>query len=346
MVMTTTITANEILLSDLKIGLIIPVRNRKHYTEAILAQLTQQIDSVKQTPNDKATIAIIVIDDGSSDGTPELIQQSFPQVHLLHGNGELWWAGAIAQGMAYATEQLQVHYLVWLNDDIVLTDDFIDRLIAQCHQNGTAKTITGGIIRDQTHRDWVVFGGVITSQLITTLDPFQENPVLQVDTLNGNIALMPASVVTDLGLPDIKRFRHYGGDYEYICRAKAAGYKIQLSSYLQASTDYKASDVIRYMPLWMQLYLSPTWSQKWQVFQNLTNRKSPHNVEHMVNSIYRSQPQVPRWKYAWFYAKKLVKLFGSEWVPRSVRRQWVETYLQKLHIPTDMAHALLENRHS
>ncbi|MGC1309716.1 MAG: glycosyltransferase [Phormidesmis sp.] len=318
-------------------GITIPVRNRIALTTAILEQLTTQVAAQNLAP---AEVQIIVVDDGSSDGTPGIVKRRFPNVHLLHGDGDLWWTGAIAQAMTYAADVLKTDYIIWLNDDIVLADDFIDQVIAHC-QNPEAMVLTGGVICDRQHPHWIVFGGVIASQLINDIQQF-DRPVLNVDTLNGNIAILPTRIIADIGLPDTARFRHYGGDFEYICRAKRNGYKAELSSYLQATTEYRPADVIRYMPLWIQWATSARLVDKWRVLQSLSNRRSPHNVEHMVNSIHRAEPSVPKWKYAFFYCRKLVKIIGSELVPWSVRRDRIQAYFQSQNIPPDIAQAVLQ----
>lgn len=318
----------------------IPVRNRKPFTHSILQQLTTQIaQQVALQQLHPSSAHIVVVDDDSTDGTPELITQKFPDVHLLKGDGNLWWTGAIAKAMTFATDTLKADYIVWLNDDITLADNFISQLMKYCQQP-TDKTLVGGIVRDQTHPDWIVFGGVVSSRLINDVAQFDQ-PQIRVDTLNGNITVMPACIIEDIGLPDVQRFRHYGGDFEYICRAKAKGYTAQLSSELCATTDYRPTDVIRYMPLWIQWATSPQWSQKWQVLKNLSNRRSPHNVEHMVNSIHRAKLFVPKWKYVTFYCRKLVKIIGSELIPWTVRQRRIQSYFQRQNIPADIAQAVL-----
>jgi glycosyltransferase involved in cell wall biosynthesis len=332
------ITSDFAATRTIHIGVIIPVRNRRPITQAILTQLSQQIE----TQAGKHTLEVIVVDDDSNDGTAAMIEQEFPQVHLLKGNGNLWWTGAIALGMTYAIDHLQVHEIVWLNDDITLADDLITQLIWQSQRTWHRKIITGGIICDRNHPHWVVFGGIKASQPITSLQAFDQTPVLNVDALNGNLVLMSTQVIKDIGLPDTKRFLHYGGDYEYICRAKAAGYQVQLSSLLKAQTDYQLKDILRYSPLWIQWYFSTNWAEKKAVLGNLRDRKSPHNVEHMVNSIYRQLNSVPQWRYTWFYLKKLIKIIGSEFVPRTIRKRHAEAYFQKLNIPADITQLVLK----
>ncbi len=318
-------------------ALVLPVRNRKAYTSAILQQLSCQITDT----TDAQTIDVVVVDDGSTDGTVELITNNFGDVHLVKGDGNLWWTGAISTGMDYIQKHLHTDYIVWLNDDITLADDFIPQLIQVCQRNLHKKVITGGIVCDQSHPDWIVFGGVIASRPINNMQQFSQTTTLQVDALNGNIAVLPTQLISGIGLPNVERFRHYGGDYEYICRAKEAGYKVQLSSQLKATTDWQPNDVIRYMPLWIQWYISRSPASKLAVLKSLTNRKSPHNVEHMVNSMHRQSSQVSRWTYSLFHIKKLIKLIGSEFIPPSIRRKHIEAYFQNHNVPQDVVQSVL-----
>lgn len=324
------------------VGITIPVHNRKEFTIAILQQLTEQIDRLVGLQKLGADVVqIIVVDDGSSDGTAEIIAEKFSRVHLLTGTGDLWWTGAIGEGMTYAAEVLKTDYIVWLNDDIQLVDNFIDEMMGFCGDS-EAKVLTGGIICDRLHPDWIVFGGVIASQSIHHMTRFV-NPLLNVDTLNGNIAILPTRIIADIGLPDMNRFRHYGGDFEYICRAKKNGYTVHLSRNLLAMTDYGPADVIRYMPLWIQWAVSDRLLDKWRVLMTLSNRRSPHNVEHMVNSIYRAEASVPRWRYVVFYCRKLVKIIGSGLVPWSMREQRIRAYFESHNVPPDVAQVVLKN---
>lgn len=71
------------------IYIIIPVHNRKHFTRECLLSLRKQTFQ---------NFKVIVVNDGSSDGTGEMIEKEFSDVILLKGDGNLWWTGATNLG--------------------------------------------------------------------------------------------------------------------------------------------------------------------------------------------------------------------------------------------------------
>ena len=72
------------------------------------------------------TVAAVLMDDGSTDGTAEAVRQRHPWVEVLVGQGDLFWN----RGMHAAQAQAMRHafdYLLWLNDDTALHDDALAR---------------------------------------------------------------------------------------------------------------------------------------------------------------------------------------------------------------------------
>ena len=132
------------------IYIIIPVHNRMEFTRQCLNSLTQQT---------YRKFKIIVIDDGSSDGTSDMIQKEFPEVVLLNGDGNLWWTGATNLGIEYVLEQAdQDGYILTLNNDTVVRSDYIQTLL-----NSAAKyprSLIGSISVSNEDHSTIVDGGV------------------------------------------------------------------------------------------------------------------------------------------------------------------------------------------
>lgn len=318
------------------LSIVIPVRNRKDYTNTILSQIHQQI-----LPKNGNRIGVVVVDDGSTDGTQELVRRTFPQVHLIQGNGSLWWTGAIVQGMQYAIDRLATDYFVWLNDDISISEDFMFQLEDICNSPISKSAIIGGIVCDTIYPNWIVFSGMVNKQLIRSFDYFANQDIMEVDTLNGNMAIIPRTIVDKIGLPDAERFRHYGGDFEFIFRARKAGFKVLLSSRIQATTDYHIGDFIRYMPPWMQWYFQRSLSQRKAILKGFTSLKSHYNIWHMVNINHCGSESIPTWKYTVYYGRQILKVFASNfWSKQKIQRD-IEDYFKQQNAPQPIVQELL-----
>lgn len=321
------------------ISIVIPVRNRKKFTNNILSQIYQQI-----LPKNSNNIWVVVVDDGSTDGTQDLIRAKFPQVHLIQGDGSLWWTGAIYLGMKYAIDKLATDYFVWLNDDISISEDFIIQVEEICNSPVSQSSVISGIVCDKIHPDWIVFSGMVNKQLIRSFDYFASQDIIEVDTLNGNIAIIPRTIVDKIGLPDAERFRHYGGDFEFLFRAKKAGFKVLLSSRIQAKTDYQISDFIRYMPPWMQWYFQRSLSQRKAILTGFTNLKSHYNIWHMVNINHCDYDSIPKWKYAVYHWRQILKVIASNfWSKRKIKCD-IEDYFKQQNVPDGIIQELLNQK--
>ncbi|MBU3702090.1 MAG: glycosyltransferase, partial [Acidimicrobiia bacterium] len=72
---------------------------------------------------------VVLVDDGSSDGTAEAIADEFPQV-VVHRNpaGDLYWARAMAVGAQLAIER-GADALWMVNDDVEFDPDALARTV-------------------------------------------------------------------------------------------------------------------------------------------------------------------------------------------------------------------------
>lgn len=327
----------------LKISIVIPVRNRKEYTKNILSQLFSQIAQLQET---HSAIDIIVIDDGSTDGTREFIKDQFPNVHLIEGDGSLWWTGAIVRGMQYAMENLETDYFIWLNDDIYLLEEFILNLTRICLSSRYKTTIVGGIVRDRTYTDWIVYGGIENRRPISNISRFGTCSEIKVDFLCGNVVVIPRIVVDTIGLPNAVKLPHHGSDYMYTMAAKKAGFEAILTDRLQATTDYQIEDFFRYMPYWIQWYFQPDLLKRWKIIKGLISLKSNQNIWMIVNthSSNRSSQNTPVWNYIFCYFNKLFRLLVIDFISKNKVESRIQEYFLSQSPPQEIIDEIVRLR--
>lgn len=191
--------------------ILIPVHNRRETTLTCLEYLHKT--GVLQQ------YYVVVIDDGSTDGTTDIVLQQYPDTLIVSGNGDLWWTGAIALGMEYAAE-LNAEYFIWLNDDCLPTKDALFQMVS--YMRNHPRTIVAPTCYLETP------GGSLVKQdnAFIRQTSFAADPgeILEAEGLSGWCVGIPSVVLHEIGVPDAKRFPHYSGDDTYIYRATQTGF--------------------------------------------------------------------------------------------------------------------------
>lgn len=206
------------MIPEVPTALVIPVHNRREVTRACLARLREL--------GVEAWASLIVVDDGSTDGTAEMLGAEFPKVTVLPGNGGLWWAGAIVLGMRHAIAQ-GARCVVWLNDDCLPDPGSIEVLVRTAHESGG---ICGALCRGTDGRAVAYAGGWMRG---TWPAPLKELPAgtgerLPVEWLHGNLVALPERCWQVLGLPRADRMPHNLADIAYTYAAHRAGLPVFL----------------------------------------------------------------------------------------------------------------------
>ena len=177
--------------------------NRKEKTLACLKSLYRIMPEVD----------VYLADDGCTDGTAEAVKTLFPEVHVIQGNGTLYWNQGMLAAWKEAVKGDYDEYL-WLNDDVDLYPDFYNELKACC-PNGDC--IVSGLIED-FGKTRILYGGYDASkQLVQATGQSQD-----IRWMNGNVVLVPKAVVNRIGLLD-PYFVHDLGDVDYGMRAWECG---------------------------------------------------------------------------------------------------------------------------
>lgn len=92
----------------------------------------------------------IVVDNGSTDGSVDLIKEKFPSVKLILANKNL----GFAQGNNLGYKKSKGDYILLLNNDCIVTKNFLDKLILYLKKKPTVGIIQPTILfyRPGTHR--------------------------------------------------------------------------------------------------------------------------------------------------------------------------------------------------
>lgn len=207
---------------DPQVFVVIPVHDRCGLTRACLGSLAKQTYR-RQT--------VIVVDDGSTDGTAGMLATEFTEAVVLHGNGRLWWAGATNLGVRWALERAETQDLVLtMNNDSTVDPEYLERLVgtsrerphaligSACVPDAEPGTITEAAVR---------FNRLTGASRIDGAGPRGgDRRLYPADLLSGRGTLVPIVVFSALGLYDAVRLPHYGADNELSMRAKVAGYDL------------------------------------------------------------------------------------------------------------------------
>ena len=206
-----------------RVAVLITCHNRRELTLASLSAL------FRQRPIGDLEIEVFLVDDGCTDGTGEAVRAQFPCIHVLRGNGSLYWNGGMRLAFAVAMKMGFDAY-IFLNDDTILYKDAIVRQVLLARERLAAGTPAIVVGSTRSHRTGCQsYGGILRRTRGLTLrfacvEAHPSQPI-ECDTFHGNFVLVPAEVATELGNLD-EHFQHQFGDIDYGLRARDAGFAL------------------------------------------------------------------------------------------------------------------------
>lgn len=242
-------------MSKKKLAIIIPIYNRLKITIQGIKDLFEKLHDYQKNLT-FFDIQVIIVDDGSTDGSSDWIKSNYEDIHLLMGDGNLWWSGAINKGAKYAIEKIDSEYiLLWL-DDIMADDQYFDFLEREVKKYPLC--IIGSHIKDyKSKKTWakmMCFNKLtgISKYCSDKHDCSAVYKYLHYKWFAGMGTLIPKNVILDVGYWDAINFPHYFGDTQFCIDAYKKGYKFKMCDELKVynKTEYssfQAKDWISFM---------------------------------------------------------------------------------------------------
>lgn len=205
------------------IHIVIPVFNRKEYTKACLESLQAQTNQ---------EFKVVIVDDGSTDGTEQMLKEEFPEVDVLRGDGNLFWTAGVNMGIRHALK-MGAENIMTMNNDIIVDKGLIENMY-RWHKEKPAALL--GALEMDADTGQPIFGGERldwkrskVQQLLDVLPENERKGLHQVTHLPGRGLFIPRVVFEKIGLFDEDRFPHYIADYDYTHTARRAGFELYVN---------------------------------------------------------------------------------------------------------------------
>jgi len=183
---------------------------------------------------------IIVVDNGSSDGSVALIEERYPEVELIRNLRNEGYAGGVNPGFERAIER-GASYAAPFNNDAIADKDWLKQLVAYLDKHpetgiAACKLLTAdGKALDSTG-DYYTVWGLPYPRGRGESDINKYDAETDVFAASGGASLYRVDMLKQIGLFD-ERFFAYYEDVDLSFRAQLAGWKV---AYVPAAKAYHA----------------------------------------------------------------------------------------------------------
>jgi hypothetical protein len=216
------------------VSIIIVNRNTRDILRDCLSSVFKQTQGIE--------FEVIVIDNGSSDRSIEMVEAEFPQVIVIANAENRGFAAANNQGIAVAKGR----YVLLLNSDTIILDDVIKKTVLFADAHREAAVVCCRVLNtDKTlQQTCFMFPSVLNMLLAATylykLFPqnrffgrermtwWNRDSVSEVDVATGCFMLVRRQAIEKIGLMD-ERFFVYGEETDWCYRFKKNGWKIMFA---------------------------------------------------------------------------------------------------------------------
>jgi N-acetylglucosaminyl-diphospho-decaprenol L-rhamnosyltransferase len=184
-------------------------------------------------------LEVVVVDNGSSDGSPELLRERFPEVRLVELGRNLGFGPALNRAVA----EHPADPLILLNNDVECEPRFIEALLDAAAEGADC---VAGVLVQEAAPELIDSAGVVADRTLMGFDYLHGEPLgaaLRAPPPlgpTGGAALYRLDAFRGVGGFDERIFLYYE-DLDLALRLRAAGARCELAGEARALHAYSAS---------------------------------------------------------------------------------------------------------
>lgn len=179
---------------------------------------------------DYPNFEIVLVDNGSVDGSAEKLLANAPEIRLIRNATNLGFAGGCNVGIRDALHR-GTDYVLLLNNDTIVAPDFLSQMVSFTESDEKIGAVSPKVLffdhpdrlnyAGGEQRPWRLFPKVFG---LRQLDDGRYDKIREVSLLTGCAFLIKAEVVSKIGVMEEIYF-HFYEDIEWSLRVLKAGYK-------------------------------------------------------------------------------------------------------------------------
>lgn len=209
-------------------AIVIPSWNTRELLSACLGSLAATRDDL--------ALETIVVDNGSTDGSAQMVRAEFPDARVIQNTDNVGFARACNQGIAATTAP----YVLLLNSDARVVAGSV-RAMVSCAQARPRSAVVGGLIRNEDgsfQASFIDFPSMVQELLMLTglgrllygpwypsHDAQEHGGAVRVAWVTGAAMLVRRAAMTEVGGFD-ERFFMYAEEMDLCCRCIRAGWEV------------------------------------------------------------------------------------------------------------------------
>jgi GT2 family glycosyltransferase len=201
-------------------------------------------------------LEVIVVDNGSTDGSPEMVRREFPQVRLLEAGQNL----GIARGKNLGLRAASAEFVLVADDDVLVYPEQLEALLRVARENPQAAVVAPMKVDDRgeplyTHHvpgpstlgfahflvaEWSL--QELARRVKRTVGwgeraPHESKTLVEIPFVGGGVMLVRAEAMRQVGLLDENIF-FYGEDFDWCWRFRQAGWKVLYAPQVRVVAAY------------------------------------------------------------------------------------------------------------